>query len=230
VRELYVFCEGPTEQGFCKQLLAPHLFPGGDGQIHTIRIAHSKHHGQVHRGGVPMRYEVLRRDISNTLKSRQQDDVYFTTLIDLYGLTADFPGRAEHQRDPGNPTLYADALEKCFGQDVGDPRFIPYSQLHEYETMLFAAPDAFRKSFDKCDEAIDALKEIAQTHPSVEHIDDGAETAPSKRIIRFLPEYKGRKSTAGPDTAEFIGLAVIRAKCRHVNAWLTRLEQLRVGS
>jgi Domain of unknown function (DUF4276) len=230
VRELYVFCEGSTEQGFCKQLLAPHLFLGGDGRIHSIRIAHSKHHGQVHRGGVPTRYEVLRRDISNTLRSRKQVDVYFTTMIDLYGLPDDFPGRSEHQRDPGNPTLYVDALEKYFDLDIGDRRFIPYLQLHEYEAMLFANPDAFRDSFDKCDEAIEELKRIVQTHPSIEHIDDGAETAPSKRIIKLLPEYKGRKSSPGPDIAEFIGLAVIREKCRHVNAWLTRLEQLRVGS
>jgi Domain of unknown function (DUF4276) len=221
VRELYVFCEGPTEQGFCRQLLAPHLFPQGDGRIHTIKIAHGKHHGQVYRGGVPARYQIMRRDITNQLKSRKQD---------LYGLPKDFPGRAGHQRNPQNPTMYVEALEKAFDLDIGDRRFIAYLQLHEYETMLFADLDALRRSFDHCDEVIEDLKRIAQDFQSIEHIDDGATTAPSKRIISRIPAYEGRKPTAGPDTAEFIGLTVIRARCPHVNSWLARLEQLWVQS
>ncbi len=46
MKGLVVFCEGPTERGFCNQLLRPHLFPRHDGTLHTILIAHSKHHGQ----------------------------------------------------------------------------------------------------------------------------------------------------------------------------------------
>jgi DNA phosphorothioation-dependent restriction protein DptG len=126
--------------------------------------------------------------------------------------------------------MYVEALEKAFDLDIGDRRFIAYLQLHEYETMLFADLDALRRSFDHCDEAIEDLKRIAQDFHSIEHIDDGATTAPSKRIISRIPAYEGRKPTAGPDTAEFIGLTVIRARCPHVNSWLARLEQLWVQS
>jgi hypothetical protein len=97
-------------------------------------------------------------------------------------------------------------------------------QLHEYETMLFADPEAFAISFVHCEEEIRLLKEIAASAPSIEHIDDGRDTAPSKRIIAILPEYGGRKSTAGPDIAEFIGVANIRKACPHFDRWLTRLE------
>ena len=38
--ELYVFCEGPTERGFCKQVLGPHLWKTAC-YIHTILIGHS---------------------------------------------------------------------------------------------------------------------------------------------------------------------------------------------
>ena len=31
MKQLNVFCEGQTEQGFCAQVLQPHLFPSGDG-------------------------------------------------------------------------------------------------------------------------------------------------------------------------------------------------------
>jgi hypothetical protein len=168
----------------------------------------------------------MRRDIRNVLKSRKQDDVCFTTLIDLYDLPGDFPGKAGRERNPRDPTPYVEALEEAFRLDIDDFRFIPHLQLYEYETLLFADPEAFRYSFDDCDAAIEELKSIARQFPSIEHINDGETTAPSKRIISLIPAYEGRKSTAGPDTAVYIGLAMIRAKCSHFNAWLSRLERL----
>jgi hypothetical protein len=131
VKELYVFCEGATEQQFCKQLLEPHLFPQYDGLIHPIEITHSEHHGRVSRGGVPGRYVTMRRQILNELKGRGQRDVVFTTLIDLYGLPKDFPGKKNRRRNPANPIPYVTALEKAFDDDIADCRFIPYLQLHE---------------------------------------------------------------------------------------------------
>ncbi|MGA2439685.1 MAG: DUF4276 family protein [Tepidisphaeraceae bacterium] len=225
MRELYVFCEGPTEQGFCNQVLAPHLFPQCNGRIHTIRVANSKSRGVVSRGGIRA-YLPLKRDIQNTLKSRHEAAVFFTSLIDLYGLPTDFPGKTNCVRDPGNPSAYAVALETAFCADINDVRFTPYLQLHEFETMLFSDPDAFRISFDGCDLAIESLKQIAASFSSVEHIDDGVETAPSKQIISVLRAYEGLKVSAGPDIAEFIGLAAIRAKCPHVDQWLSQLENL----
>ncbi len=225
MRELYVFCEGPTEQGFCKQVLSPNLFPQYDGCIHTVRIAHSKHHGAVRRGGVG-KYASLKRDIQNTLKSRSEKNVFFTTLIDLYALPQEFPGKAVHVRDPNNPSAFALALETAFGEDIADFRFVPHLQLHEFETMLFADPEAFHIAFDHCDEEIAELKTIVASFPSIEHINDGRQTAPSKRIIDLIPAYEGRKPSVGPDIAEYIGLANIRAKCPHFDQWLTRLENL----
>ena len=120
------------------------------------------------------------------------------------------------------------ALEKAFGLDINYYRFIPNLLLHEYETMLFTDPDAFRISFENCDEEIVALKAIAASKASVEHIDDGKETAPSKRIIDVCGEdrYRGMKASAGPDIAAAIGLAKIRAACPHVDSWLKQLEAI----
>ena len=61
---------------------------------------------------------------------------------------------------------------------------------------------------------------------TVEHINDGEQTAPSKRIIRVLPAYEGRKTTAGPDIAEVIGLVKLREKCPHFDNWLKAIERL----
>jgi Domain of unknown function (DUF4276) len=176
----------------------------------------------------------MRRDIVNTLMSRRKQDAFVTTMIDLYALPRDFPGKTTHHRDPDNPTPYVEALEEAFrnditeafGNDIAHSRFIPYLQLHEYETMLFADLEAFRIAFDDCDRAIKQLKTIAGLFPSIEHIDDGPTTAPSKRIINVIPGYEDRKASAGPDIAEFIGLAAIRDKCPHFDHWLARLEGL----
>jgi hypothetical protein len=226
VKHLYVFCEGATEQGFCNQVLSLHLLPLNIG-VHTIPVAHSRHHQRIHRGGVPTHFSVLHDDIGDLLKLHQRrPDVYFTTMIDLYGLPGDFPGRAAHTRIPGNPTPYVEALEREFEATINNRRFIPYIQIHEYEALLFADPDAFRIAFENIDQAIARLKAIADSYPSVEHINDGRSTAPSKRIFEEVPKYETNKATAGPDIAEFIGLPRLREACPHFDAWVTRLERL----
>lgn len=225
MKALYVFCEGPTEQGFCNQVLRPQLFPGGEGQIHTLKIAHSRSHGVIHRGGIG-KYATLRQDIKNTLKCRGERDVSFTTMIDLYKAPKDFPGKINNILDPNNPTPYVEVLEQAFSADINDIRFIPYLQLFEYETLLFADPEGFRIQFDNCDAAIDELKQIAASFPSIEHIDDGESTSPTKRIIALLPEYEGLKPAAGPEIALMIGLDVLRAKSPHFHAWVARFEVL----
>ncbi len=222
MKELYIFCEGRTEQGFCKQVLHPHLFPNHDGLIHTLPVGWKGHRGLK---GIRS-YEPLRKFIRNTLKYRRDWNVFFSTLIDLYGLPTKFPGKAARRRNAADPVPYVKALEKAFGEDIGDQRFIPHLQLHEYETLLFADPDAFAYSFDNCAKAIEAMKVIARSVPTIEHIDDGKTTAPSKRIIDVLPAYEGRKASAGPDIVELIGMPALRRHCAHFNAWLITLEKL----
>lgn len=225
MRQLNIFCEGPTEQGFCTQVLRPHLFPQHDGVIHTLAVGVKDYH-HLYGIGRQTKYERVRKFICNTIKQREGKDVYFTTLFDLYALPTDFPGAEANVRDPANPTPYVLALEEAFRQNIGYYRFISYLQLHEYETMLFAEPDVFRKSFENCEAAIQQLKAIAASVPSIEHINDGKTTAPSKRIIDVIPEYDGRKKSAGPDIAAYIGIAAIRDKCPHFHLWLLRLETL----
>jgi hypothetical protein len=70
------------------------------------------------------------------------------------------------------------------------------------------------------------LKRIAESFASPELINDGNQTAPSKRIIAEIPQYEGAKTTVGPQLAELIGLKEIRRKCPHFDAWISRLERL----
>ena len=221
--ELYVFCEGPTEQNFCKQVLQFAFFPNHDGEVRPIRIAHSRRHGIVYRGGVN-NYAVIKNDIHNALNQHQRPGVYFTSMIDLYALPSNFPGKGDHQRNPDNPRPYIEALEEAFGRDINDRRFIPHLQLHEYETLLFSDVESFAISFDECEQEIEQLGTIVESFPTIEHINDGPQTAPSKRIIDLLPAYKGLKTTAGPDIAECAGIDCLCECCPHFRDWITAVR------
>ena len=59
-----------------------------------------------------------------------------------------------------------------------------------------------------------------------EKINESEHSAPSKRIIKYLPDYENQKAQVGPLVAEDIGLSELRRKCPHFNAWITRLEEL----
>jgi hypothetical protein len=57
-----------------------------------------------------------------------------------------------------------------------------------------------------------------------EDIDEGQTTAPSKRILRYVPIYN--KGITGALIVVDLGLPAIRARCPHFHQWLTTLEQL----
>lgn len=222
---LYLFAEGQTEQTFAGTVLKPHLATVGVYLHNPVLIAHAKKKGRIHRGG-GRKYEPMRSDILRFLSQEKANDVFFTTMIDLYGIHARFPGLDEAEKHRLVPEKRVRVLEQSFAEDIGDQRFIPYIQLHEYEAYLFSDPSGFRYFYDHCDKQIAALQEVADGHSTPELINDGPSSSPSKRIIAQLPDYGDAKAAVGPQVAELIGLNVIRSKCPHFAEWLTRLENL----
>lgn len=222
---LYLFAEGRTEQTFASNLLGPYLASVGVYLHPPVLIAHAKKKDQVHRGG-GRKYIPMKNDILRFLRPETDGDVFFTTMIDLYAIHADFPGLDEAERLKHLPYKRVEALEQAFATDIGDRRFIPYLQLHEYEAYLFCDLARFSYFYQNSERAIAALKAIADRHPTPELIDDGQHSSPSKRIIATLSDYGDAKSVLGPQIAELIGLELIRSKCPHFAAWLSRLEQL----
>jgi hypothetical protein len=147
-------------------------------------------------------------------------------MIDLYGIPGEFPQLKDAEKLRGLPHERVAFLEHAFEGDVGDSRFIPYIQLHEYEAYLFSEPSQFRQFYHHHEKEIARLQAVADGFPTPEVIDDGQHSAPSKRIISELPDYEDAKPTVGPQVAELIGLTAIRAKCPHFNEWVSRLERL----
>lgn len=222
---LYLFAEGQTEQTFADNILKPHLAQYGVFLDKIILIAHARKKGKAHRGG-GRKYEPMKDDILRFLKQEKGSNVFFTTMIDLYAIAPEFPGLNESEKLRPNPVQRVDFLEKSFAEDIDDRRFIPYIQLHEYEAYLFTNPTCFEFIYDNCSDKVAVLKAIADSYETPELINDGTETAPSKRIISQFPAYERAKVADGSQFAELIGLEVIRARCPHFNLWLSRLELL----
>ena len=222
---LYLFAEGQTEQTFADNLLKPHLAQHNVFMNKPVLIAHAKKKGRVHRRG-GRNYAPMKSDITRFLKQDQAQNAFFTTMIDLYAIHPDFPGLAEAEYMRQDPFERVSFLEEKFSEDIGDQRFIPYIQLHEYEAYLFSELTCFEYLGAESKQEVETLQATVSQYETPELINDGPQTAPSKGIIAQFPDYGRAKSTFGPQLAEKIGLQSIRNRCLHFHEWLTKLESL----
>ena len=212
---LNITTEGQTEEEFVTHLLAPHLATFGK-QVSCRSLRTSK----GHRGGYST-FAKVKRDIEQWFK--EEPGAWHTTLLDLYGLNRQFPGYEAAQQLP--PYQKVAQIEAAFGTELDFWRFIPFVQLHELETLLYAEPAIMQQ-------VLGMYRTLPPQHfagilaacGAPELINDSRETAPSKRILRVCPTYD--KITEGLLILEEIGLARIRSQCPHFDAWVTRLEQL----
>ncbi len=155
----------------------------------------------------------------------QHPDARFTTMFDLFRLPDDFPGYEDANR-ASDPYQRVRTLEHALSDDISDRRFVPHIQLHEFEVLLLSDPQKLDAQFPDHSTEIGKLAKEVSTFDSPERINDGCQTAPSKRMIKAIPAYKGRKASAGPLVAEKIGWVALRSKCRHFGEWLGELEAL----
>jgi hypothetical protein len=144
-----------------------------------------------------------------------------TTMFDFYGRPDDWSGN--DSLPTGSCYDHVRHLEAACSQEISHQKFYPYLSLHEFEALLFAAPEIFADSFPEFD-LLESISAIKAQWSSPEEINDKPATAPSRRIRDLCPAF--RKSSDGPIIAERIGLGLIRAECSYFNEWLTKLESL----
>jgi hypothetical protein len=221
---LNLIVEGQTEQVFAQKVLQPHLAPRRVYLSKPRLTAFSKSKGMVRRGGA-RKYVTLRNDILRWLSEDRHADVRFSTMIDLYQLPRDFP-EYDDAKKLADPYQRVAKLEQAFQDDIGDRRFIAHLQLHEFEALLLSEPGRFIDYYPDNQREVESLGQLVERFRNPEWIDDGEQTAPSKRIADLFPQYPGVKRTAGPIIAAEIGLQTMRAKCPHFNQWVTNLEGL----
>lgn len=211
-----IFVEGQTEETFVNEVLVPSF---AYKNIFFTPILAQTSYG--HKGGI-VSYGKVKHQLQRLCK--QDSGSYVTTLIDFYGLPNDFPSiKSEGYTQKQNIFEKIIFLEKALEEDIGQPNFIANLLLHEYEALLFCDPEKFEYWVDTS-KPIEELNKIKVEFSSPEHINNSPQTAPSKRILSVIPNYK--KTIHGPLIANDIGLDKIRKQCKHFNDWLVRIENL----
>ena len=216
MRKALVYVEGYTEERFVRDLLAPHLLRLDLILTPTLAKTRRTKSGPDFKGGITSSPRA-RREIERLLGDTSV--VLVTTMIDFYGLPASFPGVG----DVAGGTCYerVEFLEQQLNEDISDPRFRAYLQLHEFEALLFSNLEELDGAFPYA-EVMGELRQIRRQVGSPEEIDDGQATAPSKRLLALLPEYQ--KALHGPRITRRVGLERIRSECTHFARWLDMLE------
>jgi hypothetical protein len=215
---LHIIAEGPTEETFVKETLAPHLLDKGvlAGPI------------LIGKSGGCVSYSRLKRDSVLYLKS--DPTAYCTTFVDYYGLGRGFPakdGIGEHD-SPGDKRRKIEEaishdIQETLGRRHDASHFIPYVQMYEFEGLLFSDPARFAASIG-IRELEGALQTIRDQFATPEHINDSRTTAPSKRVAALYPGYS--KEFQGNLATLEIGLAALRSACPLFSGWVERLERL----
>ncbi len=215
MKKVLVLVEGQTEETIVRDLLGPYLEGLGIVLIHRILETSRVKSGQRFKGGVTT-FAKVKRDLLSLLGDTSAAAV--TTLIDYYGLPKDFPGL--HDRPPGGARVRVEHVEDAFKSALNHPRFIPHLTLHETEAWVFVSPGAYESVSGT---AAQKLQRIRSMCGGAENIDDGPETAPSKRILEVIPRYA--KPIDTPQALQAIGVEAIRLACPHMDAWLRLLQE-----
>jgi hypothetical protein len=163
----------------------PHLESLGG--IVTVFILETKRMagGGKFRGGVT-RWPRIERELRLLLGS--SFDVV-TTMIDYYGFPTDAPGMADR---PATGAVERVAhVERALVEAVGDRRFLPNLVLHETEAWVFAAAAELASLVGEASLA-DDLQKVVDGAGGPELINDGPQTAPSKRLAARMPTYLKR--------------------------------------
>lgn len=212
MKTVIIICEGETEEEFCKTLLSQYLQG-------VCRI-------EVRLLGGNCNWERIKNFAEKALK--QQKTAVVTTFFDYYGVkTKNFPNWTKSLNfNKANVRDRIDLLEVGMLEAIDNNlsyRFIPYIQMHEFESFLFNNIEVFDDNFNQNEFNRTELLTLLNDFPDPEMINQGTETSPSHRLIKILSSYD--KIVYGNILAEMIGIDNIRKKNKHFNDWIKRLKK-----
>jgi len=209
---IYVSCEGETEESFINHVLAPFLW---ESNLYLEPIIITTKHTPTakHRGGVST-YSKIRKELLSL--SQQHPNEFITTMFDYYGLPKDTPGI-----DNKDVNIYRriEAIESEINRDLDLRNCFVNLMLHEFEGLLFADPSQFALV---APEAVEEIQQVRDAFDTPEHINNSENTAPSKRLMSIIPGYA--KVAYGTLVAERIGMQRILSECKHFAGWVEKIK------
>jgi hypothetical protein len=167
--------------------------------------------------GGDIKYARLKFNIEKLLQNEQ--DILVTTFIDFFRLKSDFP-RFQSAFRKQNKIERVEFLEKALADEIKNPRFIPYIQLHEFEGLLFASKDGFEFLPDLRKANLKKLILAVNEKDNPEELNDGTLTAPSKRLEQLIPGFDKNKPFYGGLIAEVNTIEAILERCVRFKNWI----------
>lgn len=221
---LHILCEGSTEERFVKDVLAPYLRGFDIFAKPNILVTSQKKNA---KGGL-LSYVQAKHDLNILMKHYQDNDKerhIFTTMFDYYALPNDFPGKKDVNRNI-DKRAQVSFIERMFGNDFQNRRFIPYIQLHEFEALLFTDIEKLKYEHPLSEKDILKLKAETDRYDDPEMINDSKDTAPSSRIKKALAdEYNYDKAKSGAKVTRLIGMDALLNGCQHFREWITNIKE-----
>ena len=222
-KRVLILVEGQTEERFVKDVLGPAFWDKELFLQATLLTTKRVKDGPNFKGGVT-NFAKFRNDAQRLLKKAR--GALVTTMLDYYGLPADFPGMASRPQR-GTPLQRVTHVENAIAQHFhSPPNFVPFLVLHEFEAWLFSSPAELPRALTEPRKQPE-FEAIRRSVATPEEINERPEFAPSKQIEKLFPAYK--KTVHGPMTVSRIGLERIRAECPHFSDWMAKLEHFAVS-
>lgn len=219
---LYVIVEGSSEENFIKKILAPYFANKNIFLYAECVITGKNNNGKVCKGGGNS-YQLYKNHITARIKQfLPRQNYYFTTMIDFYALPTDFQ-KLEESKSINQKYEQINFLEESFKSDIGYDNFIPYIQLHEFETLLFCDTQAIVEHyFDiEHEKLYDIINQDIKDYDNIEMINSSEHNAPSKRLDRYTNgEYCNTKVSSSFSILKNIDIKILKEKCKHFNSWL----------
>lgn len=224
-----IVTEGPTEEQFVTDFLAPYLQQASGGRIYAqgmkVKTGYAASGRPATGGGgwyakTGLCYNTFIRD----LLAQPQWQVV-TTMIDYYGFPKDFIQKAGLE-NPGCEEL-ENQLRDAYKTGVRQGKWVPFVVKHEFETLVIAgALHGTSSVFSEDDVAV--MREWKQSALGVEEINDSEQTAPSKRLVALkarstVPYQKLVDSSAVFAAARFTD---VLGECPHFANWVACLLAL----
>lgn len=136
MKNVYIYCEGPTEESFINEILYPYFLNIGIA-VYPIVCTTKRTASKKYKGGVSD-YNKIKRELTMLCKSHPNEHV--TTMFDYYAMPENTPEIGLH-----DPDIYEriGKIEAAVNKDIGQANCMFHFMLHEFEGILFSNPESF---------------------------------------------------------------------------------------
>lgn len=226
MKNIYIIVEGQSEEKFVNEVLSPYFSQKSIFLKAEPVITGQSSKGKLCKGG-GNNYKLYKNHLEKRIKQfAKANNYYFSTMIDFYAIPNDFPNHDTCQliQDKYKQIEY---LEESFKKDIGVQNFIPYIQLHEFESLLLHDIQKIADEFFDISVNVKKFQEEIGKYDNLELVNSSKESAPSKRIDKYTNgQYCSRKVTSSFNILKDIDVDSLRRMYQHFDKWLTQIENI----